>query len=85
MGNASGVKDKTLRRFAAGAVLGIPVDEITVNIFKLFIWDAGREVGFDVRPCIAQEAWSNCFPKVVFNPLDDLACGVVVINQRTLI
>lgn len=28
MGNASGVKDKTLRRFAAGAVLGIPVDEI---------------------------------------------------------
>ena len=28
MGNASGVRDKTLRRFAAAAVLDIPVDEM---------------------------------------------------------
>jgi len=42
MGNASGVRDKTLRRFAAAAVLDIPVDEMVTSP-----WSAMRDMIYE--------------------------------------
>jgi len=42
MGNASGVRDKTLRRFAAAAVLDIPVDEMVGSP-----WSAMRDMIYE--------------------------------------